>query len=391
MSDLPLPSRIAKIVLVAKESTHGSDFIRSVVAMCACLSFPTFFVGEDAKFQTNAQSDHVSALMAFGAFSHVVTNAASHRAHAIGAAFCEASGLHHRTLVDARRLFGQICALVEISSSPLSVPSPQLVALLKNALLSGYVDRVARKCTKTEARELLRAKVRRRNEWPYETSDASLERYVYLSKDSHVYDAQGDDEALPKWIVYTDAISRQGVSGQKTFLKRVTSIEPAWLSRLSSPADVTNGFIKYEAKLEATPRPTYDGALDDVFGYASPLYSTREWKLPPHKVRAVEVDEHVALATLWAALLSGSVLNVFSSFEYKHDPNRALASKNARNVVDAVVSLRRHKICSRSTLIEAWRRDPTALERDVAQWLKPTFVANWALDVVRPALQSTRA
>lgn len=398
-SKLPIPVRVAKSLVVALEEPRFNKLLNHVVALCALLSLPSPFENQNitaSVFRGDGTSDALALLRAAGAFSHDPTEK-----------FCSKHGLNYKTMKEFVQLYEQLTRIVQRQkpSSAAPLPSklqpmrpfgPEAESLLRQAAVSGLLDRIARKMEPSRARAYAKASgfpypPRQARDWPYDACDPALQQNangagaLFLHSHSVLVPPQSNNEEtgvdptkLPEFIAFTSLNESGRMEG-------CTVVEASWLRALS------HGTSQCTDTVSETPEPFYDSKADVVYLHVKPIYGSRAWVLPMEKVparQAYQTHLKAAVPAFARALMEGKVCGKITEEQKCLAPFAHLtrAPLQAR-VVQFVNRLQKVEIITRAQLFKKWNEDPTFLKREITEWLKPeernTFEEQWLLLIKR--------
>ena len=200
--------------------------------------------------------------------------------------FCEDHFLRTKALDEVVKLIQQ---LIHIANSVFGLdmnlktdirpPSKKDESLLRQIILSGYIDCVAKLDESTVSGHGKHAIPTYQTMW-----SIPAEHYV-IHPSSCLY----RERPAPKWIIYDEVQGKQetyGPDGEllllrsnslnestRMFLKGVTIINDLWLVK-QTPSFIHSG------KILDQPEPKYYAEFDQVKGFISPTFGTKMWQLP---------------------------------------------------------------------------------------------------------------
>lgn len=274
--------------------------------------------------------------------------------------YCDQHGLRQKGLLNVRKLRRQLTNEVNmivpdanIPMDPgLKLPSKDQCCAMRQLVLSGSVDRVARRIDIARLKEQ-DDKIK----WKDAYRTIELEEPVFLPKSSVLRIDK------PEWVAYQDIF--ESSTNNKMFMRGVTAVEPDWLSRLAPK------LCTFSAPL-ANPAPYYDADRDRVMCYANATFGRADWDLPP-----AQKTLHPAGTDLYCRfayhLLKGDVLDTLAPFaKYLVDIRTLLRPLGFRYQEQKDRLVRALKICDVSTkakLLDVWSRQPEYLLRQYTAWL----------------------
>ncbi|KAI2633870.1 DEAH-box RNA helicase [Xylaria nigripes] len=312
MSNLPLPPRFARILLVG----HLHDCLPYTIALVAGLSVAEIFLpesqaipnsqaaNEEKEFRTNEDlaaenalaqarrkynevhrnfrsldgaSDAIKLLQVVGEFAHSPTES-----------WCSSRFLRFKSLQEAQKLRNQITALLRKDipafanltfQERLDRPTAKQVTALKQMVAAGFIDQVAIRGDLAPVPPEMHRKPRRAIDVPYlpltplqtssnssySDSDAAVDRAVFIHPTSNL--AHYSTQELPDYIVYS-GLQRSSASGPLDGAKKPKT-------RMLALTDITGAQLGALAK--GTPLISYGKPIKEVQSGAS----TREcWVVP---------------------------------------------------------------------------------------------------------------
>lgn len=192
-------------------------------------------------------------------------------------ALCEAQHLHQPALQSIMELRGQlqdICEGFSPSSKtdvtvpiPCSPPSQQEELQLRQILLRGYCDSIA----KLVPLKVITEGSHLKQTTAYYSCNPAVTQPLYLHPTSNLYDRNHDH--LPKYVLYGSLI--QNKKGDTTYMTCNTVIDERWIASLAEDCPL----LTFSAPL-ASPTPFYDASKDVVMCYVTPSFGARNWTLP---------------------------------------------------------------------------------------------------------------
>ncbi|KAJ3187271.1 ATP-dependent RNA helicase dhx37 [Irineochytrium annulatum] len=353
------------------------------------------------------RSDALKVLRAIGAYSVAVSG---HREAAED--FCKSHFLRPKAMEEIDRLRNQLHSLVAATipadgaaSDPipphanLPPPTPEQCAMIRQILLAGYPDQVARL-------DIVATKAQRgvKNAAPLY---ATMWGVAGESFRIHNASCLMRQRPPPEWIVYEEVLGarerltadNEGVvqtrlvvsedkAERRLYLKNVTAISEKWIAAVAPSTLLKNG------KLMEQPEPRYDGSRDEVVGFAAPNFGPKIWELPVRQFALTGVDGAMYFAK---ALLEGDVVlvkapkikrkrglkgaestkNLFqimlsSSQPYLNSKPAIITKHWARvqsKVSSILTALAAAKVFRREDLIQKWRQNKRFLLDEYMLWL----------------------
>ncbi|KAJ3322225.1 ATP-dependent RNA helicase dhx37 [Boothiomyces sp. JEL0866] len=336
MAKFPVHPRYSKMLVIS--SQYGIDILPYIIAIVSGMSVGEIFVrdldllvdkkqsddeedfNEDEKEErkqkrgqfykkmqnfsgVNPTSDMLMILRAVGAYI------AESKKSSNLEKFCEMNFLRPKAMDETVKLMKQLVNIAKTSlniANPLDInlkpPTTKQEALIRQALLAGYVDCVA----KLDEKESGFGK----HAVPCYSTIWSLPNEQFVI---HPSSCIFRNRPAPKWIIYDQVQGKQQIFGpdgellqlrekntniEKRWLKGVTVINEKWLFNQAKSLLNNGSFLEQ-------PEPKYTKKRDCVQAYISPTFGPKLWPLP-----ITEIDvENSALAASWfaKALLEGVV------------------------------------------------------------------------------------
>ncbi|KAH9261134.1 hypothetical protein BASA81_000838 [Batrachochytrium salamandrivorans] len=365
LAKLPVSVRVAKTLTLCVNEPKCAPILPHCVTLCALLSLPSpFDVSPKTNFRGDASSDAICLLRAAGAYSHIADSARMQ--------FCDKYGLNYKTMKESELLASQLARKVlpsGTSLNKLAVLTPKQESLLKQAVIAGLIDHVARRVADTKFHKL------KANETPYVSCDENLHgRQLYIHPHSVLLsDTDHDLFALPEFVCYST------VSGEGR-MEACTQIEPDWLRALSF------GTSQCQDRLLTTPEPQYDSKEDAVVGFVKPEFGPGAWALPIER-RVLEKETKLIAQTFARGLLEGAVVGPLLAggerAQWVDPPAHCTRAPFQPRVVKLVNRLLECKVWSRKALLAKLAEDAQFLLPELSTWVKAGEVKseleqNWA-------------
>lgn len=232
---------------------------------------------------------------------------AAEYAHSQGklAEFCDENGLRLKAVQEIRKLRVQLTNEINLNVPNLSLgvnprmepPSDLQAKLLRQILLSGLGDHVARKIPDDE----LKLK-EQKHKLKYAYQIPEMEEPVFMHSCSILKKKQ------PEWIIYQEIYEIRNGDSTKMFLRGCTAIDPEWLLKYV-PA-----MCNFDKTLE-DPEPRYDAEEDKIFCFVDASFGRSGWPLSLSEVEMPEsLDKYRHFARF---LLNGEVFETLVEFK-KH-------------------------------------------------------------------------
>lgn len=183
--------------------------------------------------------------------------------------FCQENGLRHKAIIEIRKLRLQLTNEIninvrdaDITVDPKLPPPTDLQAkLLRQLMLAGMGDQVARKIMPDEIKE-----GENKAKYKYAYRACNLEEPIFLHQASVLRNT------LPEFVVYHEIYETN-----RMYMRGISAIEPEWLityvptlCNLSEPLN--------------EPEPTYDSDTGKVYCSVTGTFGPQAWQLPCTKI-----------------------------------------------------------------------------------------------------------
>jgi hypothetical protein len=151
---------------------------------------------------------------------------------------------------------------------PLQPPSAMQELALRQLIVSGFCDSIARKAPLG----VVKTGNRRRRLTAYFSSHPALQDIpLYLHPGSNLY-RKDPTASLPEFVSYGSLVRNQ--RGDCIYMACVTSVAPAWLASVAADSPL----LRWSAPI-ASPTPYYDAGTDAVMCYVTPRFGVHAWEL----------------------------------------------------------------------------------------------------------------
>ena len=382
----------------------------------------------DVDLANHTHGDILARMRAFSAYSYACCSSGDTRdfpsvnknknhavvemRHSVGDIFSRQHQLHQSTLqrsFDLRQQISKVLAKTlppdRTPSSPgagssqpeewwaLAPPTAEEEAALRQILLSGYCDCIARKAPF----DLVKTGSRRKRMTAYISCDSSITEPLYLHPGSTLY-RKDPTAPLPECVIYESLLKNK--RGDMTYMSGVTVVQKQWIPTLGASTTL----LKWSPPLQS-PSPFYDHETDSIICYCTPRYGPHAWELPVTKrpmiaCSIVGQDRDDASVPVgfrkkdecfrWFArlLLEGRVL--VENMEMKllltadnmlDTPTAVTALRPLPKVVNLIASLAHHGVNSKFCLFQILHTKPSFLSAEISEFLKPglraKFIATW--------------
>ncbi|KAJ3055353.1 putative ATP-dependent RNA helicase DHR1 [Rhizophlyctis rosea] len=365
-----------------------------------------------------ASSDAIRLLRAIGAYvAHMTSGTGRKDPHT----FCEKHFLRLKAMEEVVKLVKQLVAIVRRCGPEfvgvkrmvkdaaaaglegrrrdgdgflpkLMPPSMEQQALIRQVVLAGFVDRIA--------------KIDREAGGGYKGKKAPP---VYVTMWGgkgercaiHPSSCLHSERPAPEWIVYEEVVGkeeREGIDGvveeiegqngeKRIWLKGVTNIKPEWIAGVAPKSLCRVG------KVMEAPEPRFNLEKDRVVGFVTPTLAPKNWELP---VKEVEVEGKeggwawFARAVVEGVAFEGGVGRVKPKSREEDNvfkvllpyvvtkPSTLIKSwgKTQTKVMNVLHALAKADISTRHNLVAQWQSNPSFLLQEYLPWVPADFHAN---------------
>ncbi|XP_049547349.1 probable ATP-dependent RNA helicase kurz [Anopheles darlingi] len=295
-------------------------------------------------------------------------------------AFCTENGIRLKAIKEIRKLRVQLTNEVNANLREMSLtvdpdmppPTVTQMRLLRQLLLIGMSDRIARKLPESEIK--LKADIRRLR---HAYNLPMIDEPVFLHAASVLR------KELPEWVCFQEAFETTVSIGEaaqsKTFIRGITAIEPEWL-----PKFVPNVCNIVDVLEEPQP-PTYNATNDTIECYVKATIGKTSWPLP---ASLVEMPRNMLRCKhLLKFFLSGSMFKKLKPFRKSllSSPDSVLKqySCSIPRIDAALKVLLANEVYNAARFSELWNVDskfflqeyqeflPVSCHDDIARWWPP--------------------
>ncbi|KAK4878089.1 hypothetical protein RN001_010595 [Aquatica leii] len=270
--------------------------------------------------------------------------------------FCLENGLRHKAIIEIRKLRVQLTNEIKMNvpdsdiivDPKLAPPSDLQSKLLRQIILAGMGDQVAKKIKQEELKE---SEDKIKLKYAYRANN--LEEPVFLHQGSVL------KKTLPEFVVYQEIYETN-----KMYMRGVTAIEPEWLATY-----VPNACHLSDPLIEAEPR--YDSNNGKIYCTVSGTFGPQAWPL-----LNVEIEFPKVLAAYkWFGrfLLEGKVCKKLEKYtgSLLNSPSAMIKTwarlqPRTGNLLRALLE---NEVLSKHSLIEAFRTNPKYLLKEYLSWL----------------------
>ncbi|XP_016995748.2 probable ATP-dependent RNA helicase kurz [Drosophila takahashii] len=264
--------------------------------------------------------------------------------------FCDANGLRQKAMSEVRKLRVQLTNEINLNVSDVELgvdpelkpPSDAQARFLRQILLAGMGDRVARKVPLADIAD---KEERRRLKYAYHCADMEEPAFLHVSSVLR--------QKTPEWVVYQEAYELQNGDSTKMFIRGITAIEPEWLL-LYVP------LLCNIREVREDPAPRFDESSGKIYCHVDATFGKSGWELPLGEVE-MPISEK-ACCYFGMFLLEGQVFSRLAPFRGKLKSTPASVIKSWSSMNDKVLRFKRalitKQIHSRQALLDQWTSDP---------------------------------
>lgn len=266
--------------------------------------------------------------------------------------FCKANGLRFKAMIEIRKLRRQLTNAVNHVNSDVAAfidpkmkpPTDKAAVAIRQIVLSGLFDHVARKVPPEEARSLKVKNCYR---------CCSTDDLVFIHPTSSLF------SKLPEFVVYHEIMETS-----KLYMKTLFTIQESWLPRFA-PHMCTYG------KPCEEPVPIYSNNEDCIECYMACTFGPHVWQLPVQLLQYPEKPEKYK----WFAkyLLEGEIISQLKEFSHSLLTPASVMVKSWAHLqqkTDVLFnSLVTERIDTKERLLKIWKVKPKFLLKEYLQWI----------------------
>jgi hypothetical protein len=160
---------------------------------------------------------------------------------------------------------------VTLLNPPLSPPSATEEIALRQVLLSGYCDSIARKAPIGMVKE----GSRRQRLTAYFSCNPAIKEPLYIHPQSNLYHSD-PTAALPEFLVYGSLLRNQ--KGNLLYMTNVSVVSSTWIAMIAGDCPLLSW-----GKPLLSPSPIYDLVEEKILCHVVPKFGTQAWSLPAVK------------------------------------------------------------------------------------------------------------
>ncbi|KAI4504513.1 hypothetical protein M0802_000063 [Mischocyttarus mexicanus] len=269
--------------------------------------------------------------------------------------FCEENGLRHKAIVEIRKLRQQLTNEINLNvpsvnliiDPSMSPPTDIQAKLLRQILLSGMADQVARKVSSEEVEDQDKTK------WKHAYKTAEMEDPVFMHSSCVLR------KTSPEWVIYQEVYETN-----KLYMRGVTAIEPEWLPKFAPTLCTLS-----EPLMEPSPR--YDIDSGKVLCHITGTFGRAGWQLPTMEIEHPMNIEGVKLFAKF--FLNGEVCSKLKKFVPSLLSTPGSVTKSWAKLLPRTEAITKalllEGIMSKCKLIDVWDKDKTFLLSSYQKWL----------------------
>ncbi|XP_063988922.1 probable ATP-dependent RNA helicase kurz [Diachasmimorpha longicaudata] len=270
--------------------------------------------------------------------------------------FCEDNGLRPKAIAEVKKLRHQLTNEISLNIPSLRVvldphmspPTDTEAKQLRQIVLAGMADQVARKMSPDEIKE---GEDKSKFRFAYKTME--MEEPVFMHSSCVLR------KTAPEWVVYQEIYETN-----KIYMRGVTAIEPEWLPKFAS------GLCRMGEPL-VEPAPRWDDETGKVMCHLTGSFGRAGWELPAMEVEFPAGVEGVR----WFArfLLEGHVCGKLKRFVKVLLANPNSVNKSWAKLLPRTEAITKtllgRGVMSREKLLEVWREDRGFLLESYKKWV----------------------
>ncbi|KAL6256172.1 hypothetical protein P5V15_012288 [Pogonomyrmex californicus] len=270
--------------------------------------------------------------------------------------FCEENGLRHKAVVEIRKLRHQLTNEINLNVPELNLvidpkmplPTDTEAKLLRQIVLAGMADQVAKKVLPDEIKE-----DQDKTKWKRAYKTPKMEEPVFMHSSCVLR------RTKPEWVVYQEVYETN-----KMYMRGVTAIEPEWLPKFAP-------LLCHLSEPLTDPPPRYDQGTGNIICRVSGTFGTAGWALPP-----MDIEHPLTVNGIkWFAyfFLEGQVCLKLKQFVPSLLTTPGSITKSWAKLIprtQAIVqTLQSQGVMSKDKLIEVWASNKKFLLSDYQKWL----------------------
>ncbi|XP_001945193.2 probable ATP-dependent RNA helicase kurz [Acyrthosiphon pisum] len=361
MAAFPLSPHYAKMLCLSKDRS----LLQYMLFIISAMSVQEYLPGDnvDAWKKTKLSWANKGEFLLLGDLMVILRSmgGASHAMKKSGLRglqeYCTKTGLHQKSILEAWKLNNQLINQLNIHVPSLKLntdldmtpPTPIQVKQIRQIVLAGMLDKVARRLTTNE----LNRNGIRPNKAAYYASN--LTAIVFIHNSSVL------KRSKPEWLVYQEIFEVQ----DKMYIKGLTAIEPEWLPVYANRLCKT-------LKVLDDPMPSYNEETGKMFCTVNATYGQAGWLLPQAEIEFPDIEQKYC----WLAffILSGKVFPRLEDFRQHLLSKPDLIVKPWLKFLKEsfyllTQTLNKNHDDSATKIKEHWLKKPTYLLEEYLIWL----------------------
>ncbi|CAG2165549.1 unnamed protein product [Oppiella nova] len=262
MSHFPISPRYAKMLALSRQH----QLMPYTIAIVSALTIQEIFISNEATTKKHKFWFNTESTLLLGDVMVLLNSIGAAQYAGLTDKFCKQNGLRHKAITEINKLRKQLIYQIRSICSDLSEdmfslemkpPNALQIKLLRQIMLSGFFDRIARKVPVLDID--LNDKEKRKLRNAYQSIE--VEKPVFMSKNSIL----SDD--LPEYVVYQELFESSRLE-----MRNVVPIEAEWL-----PLFVPH-LCTFSNPLE-NPAPRYDSTSDSIKCHRSATFGPYDWPI----------------------------------------------------------------------------------------------------------------
>nr|XP_012232791.1 PREDICTED: probable ATP-dependent RNA helicase kurz [Linepithema humile] len=270
--------------------------------------------------------------------------------------FCEENGLRHKAVVEIKKLRQQLTNEINLNIPDLNLsidpkmtlPTNTEAKLLRQIVLAGMVDQVAKKVSLDEVKE-----DQDKAKWKYAYRTPEMEEPVFMHSSCALR------KVSPEWVVYQEVYETN-----KMYMRGITAIEPEWLPKFA-PA------LCHLSEPLADPPPRYNSETGKIICRVSGTFGRAGWELPPINIEHPLTVDGVRLFAYF--FLEGQVCPKLKRFVPSLLTTPGSITKSWAKLIPRTQAMTQmllsHGIMSKDKLLDTWSLDKKFLLSAYQKWL----------------------
>ncbi|EFN84450.1 Probable ATP-dependent RNA helicase kurz [Harpegnathos saltator] len=359
----PVAPRYGKMLSLS----HQQDLLKYTVLMVAALSVQEVLI-EAYAAEGSVNSKWLQLRRAWAGTGHslllgdlmvlmkAIESAEFARSQGQLVSFCEENGLRHKAVVEIRKIRQQLTNEVNLITPDLNLaidpklspPTDMQIRLLRQIVLTGMADQVAKKVMPNEVKE-----DQDKSKWKHAYRTPEMEEPVFMHSSCVLR------KTSPEWVVYQEVYETN-----KIYMRGVTAVEVEWLPKFAS------GQCRLSEPL-ADPPPRYNKETGKIMCRVTGTFGRAAWTLPPMDIEYPLNMDGVRLFVYF--FMDGQVCPKLKKFVPSLLSTPASITKPWAKLVQHIHPMTQvlssRAIMSKDKLLEAWASDKQFLLSAYQKWL----------------------